>query len=181
MALADMTSDDLSIPEKVDAVVATAVEVTEQKKEIVEQDTKVKDELKRLCADKMEERASSITLYNFELGQKLTLIPRGGGINVDDNEVLESLYKHFEEEPGNVNGLAWKVWCSITNPPIEPKRTLDQDKLLDVMKAEKYLVPIVQDATSDVAPTYAATCKAMSKKEISAHSKGELSDNFIVS
>ena len=177
-ALSEMSPADLSIPEKVNAIVSVAAEVAETRSAINAQDTKVKDELKRLCADVMT-RECSATLYNFELGKKLTLVPKGGGVNISEEEVLASLYEHFEEEPGNTSGAAWQAWCSITNEPVMPSRTLDQDKMLAVMKNGGYLASIITSATSEVSPTYAATCKDMSKADKSAYAKGELKSNFV--
>lgn len=178
MALSEMSPADLTVPEKVDAIVSVAAEVAQTRSAINAQDTKVKDELKRLCADVMLEQRSA-TLYNFAVGKKLVLAPKGGGVDINEDEVLASLYEHFDEEQGNTAGAAWAAWCSITNEPVMPSRVLAQDKMLAAVKSDGYLANIIESATSEVLPTYAATCKDMSKAEKSAHAKGQLDDNFV--
>lgn len=190
VALAEMQEADLMNKERVDALVATATAIAEQKKEIAAEDTKVKDEFKRMCSRYMKE-GKGVSCYSWEAGKKMTLTVKGGGAELDEHKLLEGIYDFFGEQIGDRGGRAWEAYCSISDP-VEAPRVINEDKLAEqlirasrIKNGEESGTPyvtdeIVRDATVIKPPTFAAGCSAISKNEQSAHSKGELTEILVV-
>lgn len=190
VAMSEMSEADLMTKEAVDAIVAAAVQIAEDKKAAAEQDKKVKDEFKRMCSRYMDEGVS-VTCYSYDSGMKLTLTPKGGGAELDEGKLLESIYEMFGEQVGDKGGRAWAAYCAISDPMDAP-RVINPDKLAAelvrasrIANGEEEGTPnvteqIVKRATEMKRPVYAAGCSKMSKAELSAHDRGELTEIMVV-
>lgn len=190
VALAEMQEADLMNKERVDALVETATAIAEQKKDIAAQDTKVKDEFKRMCARYIEQ-GKGVICYSWDAGKKMTLTVKGGGAELDEGKLLKAIYDSFGEQVGDRGGRAWEAYCAISDP-VEAPRVINEDKLAEqliraarIRNGEECGAPyvteeIVQSATTVKAPTFAAGCSSVSKDEQSAHDKGELTEVLVV-
>lgn len=172
-ALSSLGRSDLDVQEQVDALVATAMEVSAEKKEASERDTEVKNEFKRMCREHMD-AGEAVTCYSWDNGMKMTLIPKGGGIEVDEVAFLNALYEKFGEEPGDQTGRAWAAYCAVSDP-IEVPRKLNMEKLeREVLGGGMVDGELLGSVSEQKPPTYAASCTKISKAELEAHAKGEL-------
>lgn len=188
--LADMQAIDLADKNKVEALVATALEIGKQKKEISEQDSAVKSEFKRMTKQYTDE-GHNVTCYAYDQECKMTVILKGGGKDIDGQLLMEEIYKAYGEEVGDRGGRAWKAYCAVTDP-VEAPRVINQDKLTaELLKNERIAsngsteevlvsADVVQKATVDKAPTIAASCSKMSAAEKKAHKEGNLDDIMVV-
>lgn len=174
-ALSTFGRSDLDVQEHVDALVATAMEVSAAKKEATERDTEVKNEFKRMCHEHME-AGEAVTCYSWENGMKMTLIPKGGGMEVDEDALVEAIYAKYGEKVGDRTGRAWEAYCAISDP-IDVPRKLNLEKLeREILKGADGYVDgeTVRSVTVEKKPVYAATCSKITKAENEAHTRGEL-------
>lgn len=183
-------TSDLSVQEKVSALVKTAHEVNEQSKALKEQDTRVKDEFKRMCKPYTDE-GHGVTCYAFDQDMKMTLTLSGGGMELDEEALLKNIYEMYGETPGDKGGKAWRAFCAISDP-MEAPRKLNPDKLAyEIAKAQRIAAgretgevmvtdKIVQAATTEKKPSLVAKCSKMTKAEIKAHDMGELTETMVL-
>lgn len=190
-AIEQLNKSDLLSAETAQALVKAAAEITEQKKAIEAQDKAIKDNVKRMFADEMAAE-QNVCIYDFDSEMKISLVARGGSVEVDDYEFMKAVYAYYGEEIGDQDGMAWKAFCAVTDPLPCP-RTLNPDKLEAALDAMNLVADakhaattpavnegMVKAATVVKQPTYAASCSAMSKAELAAHAGGELVDNVVV-
>lgn len=189
-SLAAFGTSDLSVQESVDALVKTAVEVNEQAKALKEQDTRVKDEFKRMCKP-YTDNGQSVTCYAFDQQMKMTLSIVGGGMSIDEDKLLKEIYDMYGEQVGDKGGKAWRAFCAISDPMDAPRK-LNLDKLAyEVAKAQRIAsgqevgeVMVtdeqVQAATTVKEPSLRAACSKMTKGEIKSHDMGELTDTLVL-
>ena len=189
-SLASFGTADLSIQESVDALVKTAAEVNEQYKSLKEQDSRVKDEFKRMCKP-YTDNGQSVTCFAFDQQMKMSLTISGGGMELNEDELLKQIYDMYGEQVGDKGGKAWRAYCSISDPMDAPRK-LNLNKLAyEVAKAQRIKSgaesgeimvtdEIVQAATSEKSPTLRAVCSKMTKGEIKAHDMGELTDTLVI-
>lgn len=189
-SLSAFGTKDLSVQESVDALVKTAVEVNEQSKALKEQDTRVKDEFKRMCRPYTDE-GHGVTCYAFDQEMKMTLTLSGGGMELDEAALLKEIYSMYGEQVGDKGGKAWRAFCAVSDP-MEAPRKLNPDKLAyEVAKAKRIASGLetgevmvtekqVQAATTEKKPSLVAKCSKMTKGEIKAHSMGELTETMVL-
>lgn len=189
-ALSAFGTSDLAVAEKVEALVRTAYEVNEQFKDLKEQDARVKDEFKRMCQPYSQE-GHGVTCYAFDQGMKMVLTVQGGGVDVDEDELLKGIYAMYGEQVGDKGGKAWRAYCAVSDP-MEAPRKLNLDKLaFEVARAQRIAAgleagevmvteQVAAAATREVQPVLKARCAAMSKSEVKAHEMGELTDVLVV-
>lgn len=189
-ALSTFGTKDLSIQESVDALVRTAVEVNEQTKALKEQDALVKSEFKRMCKPYTDE-GHGVTCYAFDQEKKMTLTLSGGGLVLDEEQLLKEIYDMYGEVVGDKGGKAWRAFCAVSDP-MEAPRKLNPDKLaFEVAKAKRIASGLeegevmvtetqVQAATTEKKPSLVAKCSAMTKGEIKAHKTGELTETLVL-
>lgn len=189
-ALSTFGTADLAVAEKVEALVRTAHEVNEQSKALKEQDTRVKDEFKRMCRPYTDD-GMGVTCFAFDQGLKMVLTVQGGGMEVDEDALLKGIYEMYGEQVGDKGGKAWRAYCAISDP-LEAPRKLNPDKLAqEVARAQRIAAgleageimvteQVAAAATREVAPILKARCAAMTKAEVKAHEMGELTDVLVV-
>lgn len=187
-ALSAFGTRDLESQESMSALVRTAVEVNEQAKALKEQDTRVKDEFKRMCKPYTDE-GHGVTVYAFDQGMKMTVTLSGGGMNLDEQELLKQIYDAYGEVVGDKGGKAWRAYCAISDPMDAP-RQLNPDKLAyEVAKAKRIAaglesgeVMVTEEmtaaATAEKKPSIVAKCSKMTKAEIKQHDMGELTETM---
>ena len=185
-ALASYGANDLADAQKVSALVKTAKEINDQSKALKEQDTRVKDEFKRMCKP-YSDVGKNVTCYDFDSGMKMTLIHSGGGIEINEQELLKGIYEMYGEVYGDKGGKAWRAYCAISDP-MEAPRKLNPEKLTaEIARANRITSgkeageimvteAIVQNATTIKPPSLVAKVSAMSKGEKKDHEIGELTD-----
>ena len=120
---------------------------------------------------------SCVTMYSFRSGEKLSYSRSGGGQAIDPEKLLEGLYERFGEQPGDTKGRAWKAWLACT----APVRVLDQAKLEELVKKDELVREAAVSATSETAPVWKLSSRAMSKADVKAYESGELRDFVVVS
>lgn len=186
LALASMGTSDLSSRESVSALVRAAKEANDAKKAAEAEDSRVKDEFKRMARPYIDE-GHGITCYAFDDGLKMTITLSGGGINVDENELLKKLYEMYGEQVGDRGGKAWRAYCAVSDP-LEAPRKLNPDKLAyEIAKAARVRAglesgevmvteELVKSVTVEKAPVVKAMCGSMTKAEKKAYEMGELVD-----
>ena len=189
-ALSAFGTKDLGIQESVDALVRTAVEVNEQAKALKEQDTRVKDEFKRMCKPYTDD-GHGVVVYAFDQGMKMAVTLVGGGMSLDEQALLKQIYDAYGEQVGDKGGKAWRAYCAISDP-MEAPRKLNQEKLAyEVAKAKRIAAGLeegevmvteemAQAATTEKAPTIQAKCSKMTKSEIKEHDMGELTCTMVL-
>ena len=185
-ALSSYGTSDLANAESVKALIRTAKEVNDQTKALKEQDTRVKDEFKRVCKPYTDE-GHGVTCYSFEDGLKMTLTVSGGGMEIDEESLLRSLYEAYGEIYGDRGGKAWRAFCAVSDP-VEVPRKLNEQKLAEEVARAKRIasgveageVMVTDDIVKSVAvekkPVLSAKCSAMTKAEKKAYEMGELVD-----
>ena len=188
--ISEMQQIDLQSKEKVDALVATAMEIAAEKKSLDEQDKRIKNEFKRM-GKTYTDAGNGITCYSWDNSQKITLTLSGGGATISETGILEEIYRAYGEEIGDRGGRAWRAYCEITDP-VEAPRVLNPNKLeAALVKAQRIAAgleqgePIITKEMVDAATTVkkpSVVCKTskMSKDEISAHERGELNEVMVV-
>lgn len=185
-ALSSYGTSDLSDAVSVTALIRTAKEVNDQTKALKEQDTRVKDEFKRMCKPYTDE-GHGVTCYSFDDGLKMTLTVSGGGLDIDEDALLRQLYDAYGEIYGDKGGKAWRAFCAVSDP-IDVPRKLNEQKLAEEVARAKRIasgveageVMVTDEMVMSVAvekkPVLSAKCSAMTKAEKKAYDMGELTD-----
>ena len=182
-----MAAADLTVQAKVDALVKTASEAFEAKKEAVALDTKVKDEFKRMVKQ-YSDNGEGVTCYSWDQGKKMVMSLAQNKADVDGEELLAGLYRHFGEDPGDTKGRAWQAWLKVTRPvrvlDLELlEQELDRTDRIERGVAEGDIhvtAAVAQAATSVKPPTIRVACPNISKVEREAHDRGELVETMVV-
>lgn len=179
VAIAGMTAMDLRSKESVDALVRTAADIQEQKKQLDAHDKEIKDNFKRMCREEIDAN-KNVTCYSWDEGKKMTIVLRGGSAEIDEAKLLAKLYEAYGEEPGDRSGRAWQAFIDVTDE-VEMPRVLNQDKLAkELIRAERIMQgleggapsvtqQIVEAATTFKKPVVAASLGNITKAEMEAH------------
>lgn len=172
------------------AYVSMALSTNQAYKDAKSRDDEVKDNVKRMCKEHME-RGESVTIYDFENSTKLTLRPSKGGAVLDEDALLEQIYLHFGEKPGDRTGRAWEAYCAISDPVANPRK-VNPDKLAEQIKIAQQIklgerdgMPMVtekmvESVTVVKKPVYSVSASEMTKGELSAVKRGELTDHLVI-
>lgn len=181
---------DLQSKEKVDALVATSIEIQAEKKKLDERDKHIKNEFKRM-GKAHTDKGEGVTCYSWDNGQKITLTLSGGGATISETEIIEQIYAAYGEEVGDRGGRAWKAYCEISDP-VQAPRVLNPDKLAAVLNRTKRIQAGIEEgeitvtkamvdaATTVKNPSIVCKTSKMSKDEIAAHERGELDAVMVV-
>lgn len=181
VSIAAMQPIDLQSREQVSALVKTAIQVKADKKDADAADKELTDNFKRLCAAEIAD-GKPVSCYAWDEGKKITITYRGGGAEVDETELLKSLYEAYGEEYGDKKGKAWRAFKAISDP-IEVPRKLNPAKLQAELEragriaagidsgVPKVTAQVVASATTTKKPTVAATLSNISKDEKTRHDK----------
>lgn len=181
VSIAAMQPIDLQSREQVSALVKTAIQVKADKKDADAADKELIDNFKRLCAAEIAD-GKPVSCYAWDEGKKMTITYRGGGAEVDETELLKSLYEAYGEEYGDKKGKAWEAFKAISDP-IEVPRKLNPAKLQAELEragriaagiesgVPKVTAQVVASATTTKKPTVAATLSNISKDEKTRHDK----------
>ena len=190
VSIDEMQLIDLQSKEKVDALVATSIEIQATKKELDERDKHIKNEFKRMGKIHTD-KGEGVTCYSWDNKQKMTLTLSGGGASVDEAKIIESIYKAYGEDLGDRGGRAWKAYCEISDPVPTP-RILNPDKLTAaLLKAKRIQAGLeegeivitkemVDAATTIKKPSVVCKTSKITKDEIAAHERGELDAVMVV-
>ena len=172
-SIKQMSGSDLATKEKAMALVAAASKAAEVSSEAKKQDSLIKDNFKRMCAEK--DSTKPITLYNFEIGKKLALYFVGGGATIDEAKVHQMICDYYHEDIDAKRGEAYKLWKSITRP-VEVPRVLDEKKLEDALKNNEIVQDAVKQATTEMPAQPRVRCVNVTKDETTQHEKNNLED-----
>ena len=190
-ALSTLGTGDLADQTKMAALVVTAHEINEQAKALKAEDTRVKDEFKRIVRPYTDE-GKAVTVYSYDTGMKMATTLSGGALEIDEQKLLDNLYALYGEVPGDRTGRAWEAFVAISDPVEVVPRVVNPDKLAaELARSERILLGVesgealltrnvVQGATVQKPVVVSAKCSAMTKAEVKAHEMGELTDTMVV-
>lgn len=175
-AVTEVKREDLATPENVQSIVSAATDINGRVKQYKEVEEHLKDRMKVLFADEMEQ-GSKVTLYNHEIGKKVTLAVRNNDPEIDEVALLKALYTYFGEEEGDTSGKAWETWVSISDP--QPRK-MNLDKLGALALSDPDMMELSRSVTSAKKGTVYYRLSNLKQSEKKAYDAGEPCESMVI-
>jgi len=179
-ALANLTSQDLADMEKARGLIRVAHEVSTAEKEYKALKDTIYGTVKGICAEELEGH-KAVTVYDYEQALKFTVSKSGGGIILDENDLWQAIADKLKVPVDVHEGKAWEFFESLTDPVQQVPRVINQARLSEYLKTNPKFQSVVDSCKQEVASVVKAQVAKMSKAEVEANVRGDLTAIKVVS